>query len=117
MAGLLGVLFGRPWAVVVTTMETALVCIGFSGNDDWGGGGTNDSGLDAEETVKVLNDVVNVLEGNCRKASIPCCNTQAFAAVCLMFVKSSPLARDTNIAYLWGGALKSSRLSLFAEAE
>lgn len=39
--------------------------------DDLGGGSTFDSGVDAEETVKALSDVVNDLEGSWRKTSIP----------------------------------------------
>jgi hypothetical protein len=47
-----------PSTVVGTTMDAALVC---SGADELGGGGTDDSGVDAEETVKALSDVVNDL--------------------------------------------------------
>ena len=53
-------------------MEAALG--GFLGEDDLGGGGTDDSGVDAEETVKALSDEVNRLEGSWRKTSIPCSN-------------------------------------------
>lgn len=40
-----------------------------------GGGGTQASGVDVEETVKALSDMVNDLdrEGSWRKAGIPCC--------------------------------------------
>jgi hypothetical protein len=65
-----------PSTVVGTTMDAALVC---SGADDLGGGpggGTDDSGVDAEETVKALSDVVNDLEGSWQKTSIPCSNIQ-----------------------------------------
>lgn len=46
-------------------MEAALV-LGrdFLGEEDLGGGGTGDSGVDAEETVKALSDEVNCLEGS-----------------------------------------------------
>ena len=75
--GGMGFLFWRPSTVVGTTLEAALVRRGFSGEDDLGGG-TDDSGVDAEETVKALSDVVNGLEGSWRKTSIPCSNIQVF---------------------------------------
>ena len=52
------------------------------GKEDLGGGGTDDSGVDAGETVKALSDVVNGLECSWRKTSIPCSNTQVFDCRC-----------------------------------
>lgn len=67
-------LLGRP-SVVEVTVEAALVCMGFLGVD-LGGRSTDDSGVDAEETVKALSDMVNDLGGSWRKGSIPCCSIQ-----------------------------------------
>lgn len=52
-------------------MEAALTLVD-SGEED-SGGGTDDSGAEAEETVKALSDMVpmNGLGGSCRKTSIP----------------------------------------------
>ena len=60
-----------PFFVVGTTMEAALA-LGRPDEDD-SGGGTDDSGAEAEETVKALSDMVpvNGLGGSCRKTSIP----------------------------------------------
>jgi hypothetical protein len=46
--------------------------MGSLGEDDLGGGGTDDSGVDVGETVNALSDVLNDLEGSWRKTSIPC---------------------------------------------
>jgi hypothetical protein len=78
MAGRLGgmsSLLLRPWTVVGSTLRAALLVV-WLGEDDLGGGGTDDSGVDAEETVKALSDVVNGLDGSWRKTSIPCSNIQ-----------------------------------------
>jgi hypothetical protein len=72
-----GRLGGMNFLVVGTTMEAALV-LGFLGEDDSGGGGTFNSGIEAEETrtVKALSDMVNGLGGSWRRTSIPCPDIQ-----------------------------------------
>ena len=64
MAGRLGginFLLGCLSVVVGVNVEAVLV---------------EDLGVDTEETVNALNDMVNDLGGRWRKASIPCCNKE-----------------------------------------
>lgn len=75
MAGRLGginFLLGRSSAVGVN-VDAALVC---RGEDDLGGD-TDNSGVDAEGTVKALSDIMNDLRGSGRKGSISCYNIQS----------------------------------------
>ena len=75
---------------------------GVFGEGDLGGGGVDDSGVDAGETVKALSDVVNGLEGSLRKTSIPCSNIQVFLMLAL---KSSH-----KVCFVWSQLALSSEL-------